>query len=155
METASNYNLDDEETADEPQMSLLEMSDKLTELWNDYFAAPKKKKPLIMEEYNKLAEIYNKRRGAKLMLLLTPTTKDSISTRPVKEPEVVPKHEQNESEDEILQDAPKAEPKTGSIIDQIIKLHKQGLSNKEIIAKGFNKSTVGRQVSEYKKRNNG
>lgn len=40
----------------------------------------------------------------------------------------------------------------GSIIEQIIALHKQGLSNKEIIAKGFNKSTVGRQVSEFKKR---
>lgn len=40
----------------------------------------------------------------------------------------------------------------GSIIQQILALHKQGLSNKEIIAKGFNKSTVARQVSEYKKR---
>lgn len=34
----------------------------------------------------------------------------------------------------------------------IIALHKQGLSNKEIVDKGYNKSTVNRQVSEYRKR---
>jgi hypothetical protein len=38
------------------------------------------------------------------------------------------------------------------IIEQILDLHKAGKSNKEIIAAGFNKSTVARQVSEYKKR---
>lgn len=47
-----------------------------------------------------------------------------------------------------------APSKTGgkSIIEQILELHKAGKSNKEIIAAGFNKSTVARQVSEYKKR---
>jgi hypothetical protein len=44
------------------------------------------------------------------------------------------------------------EPKVGSIIDQILTHHKAGLSNKEIVEKGFNKSTVNRQVSEFKKR---
>lgn len=40
----------------------------------------------------------------------------------------------------------------GGKIEQILWLHDSGLSNNEIIAKGFNKSTVGRQVGEYKKR---
>lgn len=44
------------------------------------------------------------------------------------------------------------EPKAGSIIDQILTLHKAGKSNKEIVEAGFNKSTVNRQVSEFKKR---
>jgi len=38
-------------------------------------------------------------------------------------------------------------------IAQILELHKKGLSNKQIVDDhGFNKSTVNRQVSEYKKR---
>jgi hypothetical protein len=41
------------------------------------------------------------------------------------------------------------EPAKGSVIYQIIELHKQGLSKPDIIAKGFNKSTVARQVGEY------
>lgn len=42
--------------------------------------------------------------------------------------------------------------KGGGLIEQILALHIAGKSNKEIIAAGYNKSTVGRQVSEYKKR---
>jgi hypothetical protein len=46
-----------------------------------------------------------------------------------------------------------AKPMEGvSKIAAIIRLHEQGFSNKEIIAAGYNKSTVGRQVSEYRKR---
>jgi len=37
-------------------------------------------------------------------------------------------------------------------VAQIIALHKEGKSNREIIEMGYNKSTVNRQVSEYKKR---
>lgn len=44
------------------------------------------------------------------------------------------------------------EPKEGSIIHQILEHHKAGKSNKEICELGFNKSTVNRQVNEYKKR---
>lgn len=36
-------------------------------------------------------------------------------------------------------------------IEQIIALHKQGLSNKEIVEKGFNKTTVSIQVSKFKR----
>ena len=36
-------------------------------------------------------------------------------------------------------------------IAMILKLHKKGYSNKEIIEAGYNKSTVYRQVGEYKK----
>lgn len=42
-------------------------------------------------------------------------------------------------------------PREGSIIQQIITLHIAGKTNAEIIALGYNKSTVGRQVGEYKK----
>lgn len=45
------------------------------------------------------------------------------------------------------------EPAKGSIIYQILELHKAGKSKAEIIAAGFNKSTVSRQVGEYIKRN--
>lgn len=46
-------------------------------------------------------------------------------------------------------------PAGGNKIQQIIALHKAGKSNKEIIEAGYNKSTVARQVSEYKKKNGG
>ena len=46
--------------------------------------------------------------------------------------------------------APKADKGPG-LIEQIIALHNQGLSNKEIIEKGFNKTTVSIQVSKYKR----
>jgi hypothetical protein len=47
----------------------------------------------------------------------------------------------------------KKEPGAGSIIDQILTLHKAGKSRAEIVAAGFNKSTVARQVGEYEKKN--
>lgn len=37
----------------------------------------------------------------------------------------------------------------------ILKLHREGKSNKEIIDAGYNRSTVSRQVGEYKKRQKG
>jgi hypothetical protein len=48
---------------------------------------------------------------------------------------------------------PGKDPADGSgKVAQIIALHKEGKSNREIIEMGYNKSTVNRQVSEYKKR---
>lgn len=44
----------------------------------------------------------------------------------------------------------KAEGGPGKI-EQIIALHKQGLSNKEIVEKGFNYTTVSIQVSKFKR----
>lgn len=40
----------------------------------------------------------------------------------------------------------------GDTIKPIIALHRKGLSNQEIVQAGFNKSTVSRQVREYKTR---
>lgn len=118
-------------------------ADKLSELWDAYFQAPKPKKAPIMKEYNLLAEEYNSIAKAKLITILTNQTKDSIKTRPVREPELIV--------------APVAKggvipKKEGSVIAQILALHIAGKTNKEIIELGFNKSTVGRQVSEYKKK---
>ena len=42
--------------------------------------------------------------------------------------------------------------KPRNVINEIITLHEEGLSNKEIVAKGYNKNTVNRQVSLYSKR---
>lgn len=114
----------------------------LKKLWDDYFAAPKAKKGPIMEQYNKLAKEYNQIAGFTCMTIITSSTKDSVKTRPVNTPTIVKDGQ------------PVLEPKKGSIIEQILDLHKQGKTNKEIIAMGYNKSTVGRQVSEYKKREN-
>lgn len=45
------------------------------------------------------------------------------------------------------------EPQSPGIIEQILAHHKAGKSNKEIVKLGFNKSTVYRQVGEFKKKN--
>ncbi len=47
--------------------------------------------------------------------------------------------------------APAANPEGGKI-QRILALHDAGFSNDQIIAEGFNKSTVYRQVKEYKER---
>ena len=39
-----------------------------------------------------------------------------------------------------------------SYIAEIIKLHKQGYTNAEIVAEGYNKNTVNKFVGQYKKR---
>lgn len=38
-----------------------------------------------------------------------------------------------------------------TLIKDIIDLHKQGKTNKEIVEMGYNKNTVGRQICLYKK----
>jgi len=47
--------------------------------------------------------------------------------------------------------AKKTEDKGPGKIAQILDLHKQGYSNKEIIEKGFSPTTVSIQVSKYKR----
>lgn len=131
-------------------------------LWHIYFLNKEltnAQKKDIRDVYNRAAKVCNKIAGKDIMQIITPSTK------------WIPKHT---DEDEIVlrktvaipqattrgnsyqTGMPKAQKqpgKGGSIIEQILALHQQGLSNKDIIAKGFNKSTVNRQVSEFKKRN--
>ena len=114
-------------------------AEKLIELWDAYFAAPKKDKAPIMVEYNDMADEYNTVAKFKCMTTINASTKDSVKTKPVLEPLMV--------ECEQV----KKEP-GGDKIKQILELHKAGKTNAEIVAAGFNKSTVARQVSEYKKR---
>ena len=45
-------------------------------------------------------------------------------------------------------------PRDRGIVAQIIELYKSGKTNKEIVDLGFNRNTVARQVSEFKKREN-
>lgn len=47
--------------------------------------------------------------------------------------------------------AAEAEARQPGKIEQILQLHKEGKSNKEIVAAGFNKTTVSIQVAKYKK----
>lgn len=66
-------------------------------------------------------------------------------------PEAKAKNGQSRASTFENSDAPVIASKGLGIVQQIIELHKQGLSTKEIIAKGFNKNTVNRQVSDYKR----
>lgn len=57
------------------------------------------------------------------------------------------------AEGETTAPAQSEAPKEPGKIEQILALHKAGLSNKEIVEKGFNKTTVSIQVAKYKKAN--
>jgi hypothetical protein len=132
-----------------PQLDQSLLGKECKQLWDQYFASPKKNKPALMEQYNTVAAQYNSIVGFDCMTIINSTTKDSIKTRPTIPPEI----DQQETATPQPQQA-KKEAGGAGIIQQIIEHHKQGLTNKEIIAKGFNKSTVGRQISEYKKKQN-
>lgn len=123
-------------------LSLDEIAQETAQLWQDYFRAPKSKKDPIQKDYNLLAEEYNRRVNRKDLIIITSTTKDNAKYDPsyICGSEVV-----KTTETKVKEFG------EGTIIGQIIALHKGGKTNKEIIALGFNKSTVGRQVSEYKK----
>lgn len=127
------------------QWHVSDLAEELIRLWELYFATPSTKKELKEEyqkNYNLGAESYNKRIGFAAMSIISKTTKDTVRNHPKKLNEL-PLGDKDESL------KPKRE---GSVIQQIIQLHESGKTNKEIIALGFNKSTVGRQVSEFKKR---
>lgn len=140
-----------------------------------------REKKAVMDRYNQIVDSINKERPG-MMIKLTMSTKwiptkmyagDDGVEQPaptVRAPKThseghTPEEPQKNASRGKVKETPKptqepdkpaapAQTKTGgkSIIEQILELHKAGKSNKEIIAAGFNKSTVARQVSEYKKR---
>jgi len=138
-----------EEEGDPITDDLYELNNICINLWERYFAAPKKDKAPLMAQYNVCATAYNKKAGWGAMRILDSTMKDTLKNRPVHPPVVLSAEEQAKQTAAEVTPKPKKE---GSIIEQILALHKAGKTNKEIIAAGFNKSTVGRQVSEYKKK---
>lgn len=139
-----NDNLLEQETP----TGLYEMALFLEKLWNAYFLSPKQKKEPYQKRYNSIAEQYNRQVNFKAMTIINATTKDTAKSSPMQAPGVLmPTHLVEKRVTAACM--PKRE---GSVIAQILEHHKAGLTNQEIIAKGFNKSTVGRQVCEYKKR---
>ena len=116
--------------------NLPDLHDVCAELWLK-IADDRKNKDLVAR-YNTAAAKVNELSKGKAMILIN--SKTDVLKLEDKKIVAVP-------------DVEKA-PKEGSIISQIIDLHKSGKSNKEIIEMGYNKSTVNRQVSEFKKKQN-
>jgi hypothetical protein len=152
--------------------------DLTAELWDKIAdETDKKVRKQLTEQYNEAAKKANELAGRDAIILITPKVKvikskeeEPLAELPVKKAIHIPQGMTGETLTKKVEDSKKTkvvttvkvkentktqakgEPKTGSIIQQIIEHHKKGLSNKEIVELGFNKSTVNRQVSEYKKR---
>lgn len=88
------------------------------------------------------------RKNRELEKKVAPATETAVPGKiVVKTPIVVPDDDQPRA---------KKDPSSGEgIVAAIIKLSDGGMSNSEIIAAGYNKSTVYRQVNEHKKRKKG
>lgn len=133
-----NHNYMETEEVRIEDMHLMDLQEMSEQLWEQYFAAPKKDKAPLLAKYNEVAELINKRRGFYACTILTDKTKDTNTTRPKREePVPVP--------------AAEATPKMNNVTVQIVELFKTGKTPKEIIAMGYNKSTVGVQIAKYKK----
>lgn len=150
---------------------ITDLDDLANDLWMRYFKpaqplAPAEKREL-RDSYNQVAEAINKASGFSRVIKLTPSTlwiasKEGAILPAKRPPGAIPTGATPQRSNpapnfkQLAQSkaAPKVtkEPGGESIIGQIIAHHKAGLSNKQIIELGFNKSTVGRQVGEYKKR---
>jgi len=128
-------------------LSMVELDDlshQLLEKFLDVKNYTPKERRDIMQQYNKIAEVINKNAGFKRVIILTPSTRI-----------VMKNTEAQVSKGDRVLIQPKKELFTPEVpvTKQIIILYKNGKTNKEIIAMGFNKSTVARQISEYKKQN--
>lgn len=134
-------------------LSLPELSDRCAELYINYFAEKRNKE--IRDQYNIAAQEYNKRTGRNDMVIITSNTKDNVTTQKgearlfVEEQNIIIKKKDKSAAKE--KEIPSTTIKSGGTVAKIIELHKSGLSNKQIIEMNFNKNTVNRQISEYKK----
>lgn len=148
----------------------------IDDLWDQYFnpktplKAPEKR--ALMAKYNEAAVKMNEITGFSRVIILTPSTlvtkkkqnepaETTETTVHVNKPEGKPVPYVSASKSNADKSTSDAAPEKKSPtilksepgkIDKILALHKEGKTNKEIIAMGYNKSTVGRQVAEYKKR---
>lgn len=143
-------------------VNVVELDDLAMEIWNYYFR-PKEtlashERKQLMARYNTVAKKRNELSGFKALIFLTPSTRVEFvdEAKLMRPPGVGAPAKLNFVPPTVSNDAPKIQG--GAIIQQIIAHYIAGKSNKEIISLGFNKSTVARQVGEYKKRqtvNNG
>lgn len=145
------------------QMQATELAAKADSLWASIANCKNKdeRKQLVLN-YNAVAQHYNERVGREDLTVITRSTvvTNEIPAHeiaaPVKrtaaKPAPAPAPVAKRTRTAATTAAVPGEPKPGSVIAQILDLHRQGLSNKEIVEQGYNKSTVNRQVNEYKKR---
>ncbi len=144
-----------------------ELDEMAEKMWLDYFSrSPAQERKLLMVQYNEVAKKANELANMQRHIILTPSTQwipdineEGIVEPPKKRAPVVSINKEKQRQEPVAPAATtpaaaatKLPGAGGTIIQQIIALHEKGLSNKEIIEKGFNKSTVARQVSEFKKR---
>lgn len=153
--------VEQEDIAPEDQTNaLIELDDIIYDLWHQYFKPEQKlskdQKKSLRDKYNRVARKANDLAGLQRHIILTETTHwQEDAAKPVPKPKV-----NRELAEKVIEHKKESKPKatklgTKSIIDQILDHHKAGMANKDIVALGFNKSTVNRQVSEYKKKLNG
>lgn len=157
----------------QPLPDNINLLDEMAEtMWMEYFKpaiplSPAAKREL-RDKYNEVADKINKIAGMGRVIRLTPSTlwiasksAEGLDSPPKKAP-LMPTTGATKQKNvhapgfkQLTQSKPpiKEPGKGGGLIEQILNHHRAGLSNKEIIALGFNKSTVARQVGEYKKRN--
>lgn len=139
-----------------------DLTDTADQLWEEIAAEKEKnRKSGLIKIYNKVAEECNRVFGREYIVLITSSTKvisaseqeQQLSVQAAKRGDVAIKPSELKK---IAKATPipsaKKVPGGKSIIEQILDLHREGKSNKEIVELGFNKSTVNRQVAEYKKR---
>jgi len=131
--------------------SVAELDDVASHLYELYFKETDKViKKQLMELHNKAAERINKAVGWGRIVIISRATKEVIQIEEQPAPAVGTK--QVVKGIELIQGPPVE--KAGGKIGQILDLYKSGKTKKEIIAMGYNKSTVHRQTSEYDKKQN-
>ncbi len=153
------------------------MDEVCTDLWYKYFTPEKElsatDKRLLRDKYNEAAKHLNTLAGTTRVITITPSTV-WVPTKGTEEkkPGLVTKILSTAAKDESAPSqgskgkgkgtegkgvkpalkVPVANASGSGKIEQILALHIAGKTNKEIVEAGFNKSTVNRQVGEYKKR---
>lgn len=149
--------------------SVIEKHELHAQLWMDYFRPKeplnKSDRRLLRERMNSVAKAANTQQNHASLQVITESTQwqptpDAEAAVVAKKNGAKPKAQSTESKPKTGTNKPAqlnssaGVPASGKI-KEIIDLHLQGFSKKDIIAKGYNKSTVNRQVGEYIKRTGG
>lgn len=143
--------------------NIIDLHDTAHELWMQYFKPPQPmssaQKRALRERYNLVAKAANDMQGHASLQHITPSTQwipksgqedltKAKAAKPISKPAA------STTQPAQAKIAPLATLTGGGSgkIAEIIALHLQGKSKKEIIELGYNKSTVNRQVGEYIKK---
>lgn len=134
---------EEQQTADIATMAIVDLADLSMDLWDLHFKSPKKDKGPIRDRYNDVVNAYNKRVNFKAFILIDDKTKDSPKLKPVRDPVPPPP--------KAIIEMPIGAGKENGICAQVIALFQAGHPAAEIVRMGFSRSTVGVQISKYKK----